>query len=117
MKIASAAVFTTLVLFLLIVDMEQGNPMVRVIKDPSSLDFMRGKKDVMDYEDLNGQVRGFTKLLIFSLMFSYNGIFFHIFALSSEILFAWIPRQVFIIHENFNRQAGAELCQAQFQLG
>ena len=88
MKIASAALYTTLGLFLVIVDSEQGNPMVRVIKDPSSLALMRGKRDFMDYEDLNGQVRGFTNLLIFSLMFSYNGIFFHIFALSSEILFA-----------------------------
>ena len=98
MKIASAAVYTTLGLFLVIVDSEQGNPMVRVIKDPSSLDLMRGKGDFMDYEDLNGQVRDFLKLLIFSLMFSFNGIFFHIFDLSSEFLFAWIFRKVFIIY-------------------
>ena len=60
MKIVLSAVYTQFILFLVIMDSEQGNPMVRVIKDPSSLDLMRGKRDFMDYEDLNGKVRGFT---------------------------------------------------------
>ena len=62
MKIVLAAVYTKFILFLLIIDSEQGNPMFRVIKDPSSLDIMRETRDFMDYEDLNGQVRGYTVL-------------------------------------------------------
>ena len=53
---ASAAVFIKLIVFLVLVDREQGNPMVRVIKNHSSLDLM--KRDFMDYEDL--KVRNYT---------------------------------------------------------
>ena len=62
MKIALAALYTQLILLLVIVDREQGNPMVRVIKDSSPLDLMRMRmrRDFIDYEDLNGQVRGFN---------------------------------------------------------
>ena len=59
MKIALAALYTTLIVFLVIVDREQGNPMVRVIKAPSPLNLMMGKRDFIDYEDVYGQVREF----------------------------------------------------------
>jgi hypothetical protein len=67
MASANAAVFTMLLVFLIIVgegemasiqgntvDREQRSPMVRVFKAP--LHIMRGKRDFMNYDDLTSQV-------------------------------------------------------------